>query len=740
LYFWFIKNQFNMILSGFRMLITLVFILSATLCMAQAGSIDPTFNTGSGANERIRSMSLQPDGKIIIGGDFTQYNLAGFTRLARVTTDGNFDVTFPSTSANEGVYATELQPDGKVMIGGVFSNYQGPRMRIARVDVDANLDPTFNPGSGASGVVRDFVILPDGKILVAGNLVTYNDTTVNRIAKLNSDGTLDLSFNTGTAFNGNSYALAVQPDGKILVCGFFITFNGQSERRITRLNSDGSLDEMFDQGTGADAIVRNVVLQPDGKILIAGGFASFNGTSVNRIARLNSDGSLDDTFEIGTGFDNDIYALALQPDGKVVVGGDFSAFDGTPVNRVARLNADGSLDNTFDAGIGPNQRVEDIAIQPDGKILVAGAFTTFNGAPHNRLVRLLGDAIDCNGDEDGTAYFDQCGVCVGGNTGLEPCEADCNGEFGGTAFLDECDNCVGGNTGLEPCEEDCNGDFGGTAYIDECDMCVEGNTGLEPCVADCNGDFGGTAFIDECDICVSGNTGLEPCEADCNGDFGGTAYLDECEVCVEGNTGLEPCEADCNGDFGGTAFIDECDTCVGGNTGLEPCEEDCHGDFGGTAYLDECNECVEGNTGSEPCYGGCINSEACNFDPDAGFDDGTCVLVGDDCDDGNPETENDVIQDDCECEGELITGINESETNSKIHVFPNPATTVLTVITSERTSISHARILDTNGKTLITQSFSETAVFDVADLASGVYILVVENTAGQSRSKIIIAR
>ncbi|MBL7940343.1 MAG: T9SS type A sorting domain-containing protein, partial [Flavobacteriales bacterium] len=229
---------------------------------------------------------------------------------------------------------------------------------------------------------------------------------------------------------------------------------------------------------------------------------------------------------------------------------------------------------------------------------------------------------DCNGVFGGTAYLDNCGTCVGGNTGLNPCVQDCNGVYGGSAYLDNCNTCVGGTTGLSPCVQDCNGVFGGTAYLDNCGTCVGGNTGINPCTADCNGVFGGTAYLDNCGTCVGGNTGVSPCTADCNGVFGGTAYLDNCGTCVGGNTGVSPCTADCNGFFGGTAYLDNCGTCVGGNTGLNPCVQDCNGVYGGTAYLDNCNTCVGGTTGLSPCvqdcngvYGGTAYLDNC----------GTCV-------------------------------------------------------------------------------------------------------------------
>jgi len=212
-----------------------------------------------------------------------------------------------------------------------------------------------------------------------------------------------------------------------------------------------------------------------------------------------------------------------------------------------------------------------------------------------------GNVPDCNGDLGGSAFLDDCNVCVGGNTGLTACVQDCNGDFGGTAVLDNCNVCVGGNTGLTACVQDCNGDFGGTAVLDNCNECVGGNTGLTACVQDCNGDFGGTAVLDDCNVCVGGNTGLIACVQDCNGDFGGTAVLDDCNVCVGGNTGLTACVQDCNGDFGGTAFIDDCNMCVGGDTGLEACVQDCNGEWGGLAFIDDCDDCVGGGTGLDAC-------------------------------------------------------------------------------------------------------------------------------------------
>ena len=171
-------------------------------------------------------------------------------------------------------------------------------------------------------------------------------------------------------------------------------------------------------------------------------------------------------------------------------------------------------------------------------------------------------SYDCAGVANGSAFLDNCGDCVGGNTTLNACTQDCNGDYGGSAFLDNCNDCVGGNTTLTACAQDCNGDYGGTAFLDNCNDCVGGNTTLTACALDCNGDYGGSAFLDNCNDCVGGNTTLIACTQDCNGDYGGTAFLDNCNDCVGGNTTLTACTQDCNGDYGGNANIDDCGNCT----------------------------------------------------------------------------------------------------------------------------------------------------------------------------------
>jgi uncharacterized delta-60 repeat protein len=163
---------------------------------------------------------------------------------------------------------------------------------------------------------------------------------------------------------------------------------------IARLNADGSLDSSFNPGTGVwYGAVYSVALQPDGKVLIGGNFTSVNGTNRNRVARLNANGSLDSSFNPGTGVSGQVLSIALQSDGKVLIGGLFTSVNGTNRNNIARLNANGSLDGSFNPGTGANGPVGSIALQPDGKVFIGGDFTTVNGVVRPRVARLYGDFI-----------------------------------------------------------------------------------------------------------------------------------------------------------------------------------------------------------------------------------------------------------------------------------------------------------------------------------------------------------
>ena len=255
------------------------------------------------------------------------------------------------------MYAVAVQSDGKIIIGGAFSSYGGVIMQsIVRLNSNGNQDTSFVVGTGFTGAgagLFSIVIQPDGKILVGGIFTSYNGTTQNYISRLNSDGTLDVGFTIGTGFNNSVLTIAVQSDGKILVGGSFTSYNGTAQNYISRLNTDGTLDTDFATaiGTGFSASVNTIAVQPNNqKILVGGTFTSYNGTTQNRITRLNSDATLDSEFTIGTGFNNTVFAIAIQLDAKIIVGGTFLSYNGTSQYGIFRLNASGNRDISFTTG------------------------------------------------------------------------------------------------------------------------------------------------------------------------------------------------------------------------------------------------------------------------------------------------------------------------------------------------------------------------------------------------------
>ena len=385
------------------------------------GSIDSSFNIGTGFDNPVNAVTLQSDGKILVGGYFTSYSGVSYNEIIRLNTDGSIDTSFVIgtgfDTSNTQVSTISLRSDGKIFVGGSFTLFNDYNSRaICLIDsepittiinttdlrcytpilnINNNIDPTFNIGTGFNNYVSDIGVQSDGKILVGGVFTTYSGVSKNRIIRLNTDYTIDTSFVIGTGFNNTVTVTTLQSDGKILVGGTFSTYSGVSRNRIVRLNTDGSVDTSFVVGTGFNSGVESIVLQSDGKILVGGDFTSYSGVSRNRIIRLNTNGSVDASFVIGTGFNSGVNDITLQSDGKILVGGDFSTYSGATRSRIIRLNTNGSIDNSFVIGTGfdfLNSYVSSIELQPDGKVLVGGNFGQYSGSSvGNNLIRLNTD-------------------------------------------------------------------------------------------------------------------------------------------------------------------------------------------------------------------------------------------------------------------------------------------------------------------------------------------------------------
>ncbi|MCC5844937.1 MAG: choice-of-anchor D domain-containing protein [Verrucomicrobia bacterium] len=358
-----------------------------TLSITLAGEVvhaDLDLNLGFFVGD-VMTLARQQDGKVLLGGGFNTIEGQSFNRIARMNADGSLDTRF-NPNANNNVHSIAVQPDGKIIVGGTFSSIgDQPRGYIARLHEDGSVDDSFNAFAGGAPATGIFslALQPDGKIVIAGSISTVDGQSFSRIARLNSDGSLDQTFNVNV--NNTVLTIGLQPDGKILVGGLFTTVNGLSRNRIARLHDDGTVDENFDPNS--NGFVTAFAIQSDGGILVGGGFANIGGQPRDRIARLNQDGSADEMFLSSTS--HPVTTFALQSDGKILVGGDFTSIGNQPRNRIARLYTDGTLDLSFD----PNAdgSVKAVLLESDGRIMVAGGFTFIGGEPRNQIARLRND-------------------------------------------------------------------------------------------------------------------------------------------------------------------------------------------------------------------------------------------------------------------------------------------------------------------------------------------------------------
>jgi len=370
------------------------------------GSLDAGFAIGTGFStfgNTVNDIVLQPDGKILVAGQFTNYNGSAVGAIVRLNTDGTMDNTFSSNGATAAggafIFDLDLQPDGKVLICGNFTAYGGTaRGRIARLNANGTLDATFNPGTGAANTVFALARQPDGKVIAGGSFTTFNGASANRLIRLNANGSADGSFNAGTGPNSTVLELQLRPDGKLYAAGHFVTYGGVSRGRIALVNSNGTLDATYNPGTGLNAQVSSFLLLPDSRLLVGGQFDQYNGRAVEPLIRLETTASLDATFSTARVWNDQVAALAVQADGKVVTGGYFTLYGAQPVGGIVRTLADGTLDASFNTGgsgftlnLGSGERINRIHMQADGKILVTGHFTSYNGITSNRLVRLHTD-------------------------------------------------------------------------------------------------------------------------------------------------------------------------------------------------------------------------------------------------------------------------------------------------------------------------------------------------------------
>ncbi len=350
--------------------------ISIQVGAAVPGEADPSFTLRNLSEEQdsVFTTTIQPDGKFLVGGDFTVLNGKPTRMFARVNADGSLDSDYPSPLLNfdEPVFSPVLMPDGKVFPGTQIRYNGNDISPFGLLNADGTVDKTYvAPNTGVP-----FTIWPqrDGSLVLGGAFTSADKPRY--MLRLSPTGELDKTFLPRVdGVNSAVYCLTAQTDGKLIFGGTFTSVGGSARKSIARILPNGSLDRTFLPVMNDDTpLVKTLAIQADGKVLVGGAFTKISNVSRKGLARLNADGTVDTGFAAdvtATGFATVVSSMIVQADGKILVGGSFEAIGGVERKGMALLNPDGSVDTGFDASI--QGSVTGLTVQADGKVLANGS-------------------------------------------------------------------------------------------------------------------------------------------------------------------------------------------------------------------------------------------------------------------------------------------------------------------------------------------------------------------------------
>lgn len=383
--------------------------LVRTNIVASNGTEDTAFytNLGTAFNSSVEALAEDMLGKSYVAGNFTTFNGNSRTRLVRLNSDGTEDTAFATaigTGFNGDVLTVHVQTNSQILVGGNFTTFNGnTRNNLVRLNIDGSEDTTFytNMGAAFDSIVSKVRELSTGKILAGGFFLNFNGNGIPGLAQLNSNGTEDTAFDTnlGTGFNHEVNDTDEMSDGRLAIGGRLTLFNGNTRNSLVMLNANGSEDTAFytNLGTAFNSTIH--ALQADStKLVVGGSFSSFNGSTRNHLLRLNSSGTEDTTFytNLGSALNNDVLSLDRQSDGSILLAGQFTTLNGNTRNRLARVDTTGTDDATFETNVGSGFNTDAICVlvRASGAIDFGGNFVTFNGNTRNRLIQLLGSQVE----------------------------------------------------------------------------------------------------------------------------------------------------------------------------------------------------------------------------------------------------------------------------------------------------------------------------------------------------------
>lgn len=372
------------------------------------GAVDLSFRPGFPGPRNVFDILVQDDGKVVAVSLLSGRAEMQEYRVERLTTDGSLDPSFDPAVFTGGAvvgFHIALGPDGRIYAAGDFMNVnQISRPRIARLNTDGTLDPTFDPGTGPNEFVSALIIDPQGKILIGGSFSQVNGISRSRLARLLADGSVDPEFlpkaGPHAGLPNSPFTILSVTGGSLLLDGHSFILNG-SPHQIGRYNANGEFTDWHESLAGGSfsppthrirVRTRDTFrIQADGKTLVASHFVSAAGAVRTGIFRLNTDGTFDSSFDAGLD-QGTVMAMDLSSDATVILAGTFSQVHGVSRPGFARLLGDGQLDPTFDPGTGANGFIRNIINLPNGKILIAGNFTAVDGVTRYGVARLFGKA------------------------------------------------------------------------------------------------------------------------------------------------------------------------------------------------------------------------------------------------------------------------------------------------------------------------------------------------------------